>query len=852
MRVAVTLLTAAILTACNSSNDTDKPTDPPIDPPLPPSLTGYAVDDFVLGAKVTAISLDSDHVVEVTTSNFGRFAFPGGDKSLKEDETYLIEVEGGRLNRAGLESDKSFETSFEGHKLSALVVAGELEELIINPLTTGISQYVVENQLGYADYQQLLSLLPSDVQRLNTLGETGFNDLNELAYAMSYFTNATSTTGYKLDGLANILESLADNGILDEDDVVTPALAEEYMARALFHAESRNKHINSAGQYTAEFNSDESALRIGIVPDTQGDNFNNSWLLQDGIMNFYAEQDVDLVLAVGDITNMNTQYEYDHWLRVMDKYLEDSEMKILPVRGNHEIFPDGLDPSMGANIFRRNVNHMTEHAEQMPNYEGLTYASVTDNVLVIMMDAYIHDNASEIGRNSWVTTFPWIKEMVEKYRDQVDHIFLATHDPMFGRRRNGRWTSIDSWGSILDRPTEQGIALRQEVMEYFADNNITYVSGHDHQYARSVILADEDRNVDVELQKQVPVNYFDHMISGNASFKEYSTRYFAGAHSDTESYHERIVGRHTMSSLETVGLNASIFNIQGNLIDYTAYVAPHKYKQSHQDEYEANENWDAFDYEGIPWLEIDRFSKVKGAHSFILDSESNNQAETGLIHLASHADDDYVGTQAQLLNYINYTFNTYNASGDTGGSYGGEAREQNQDTLLTFSFLSDANGSETITDVLLVSGTQQQDGAHLNHGGVLQATNDERFHENRIDYGEEIDGFIGDNFGDLYALGFVVPKGVSLDSVEPARFDQELGQWVSMAHPDGALETDTPFQDSYLQAGGELPDEVSNLIDTDRHLIHGIDSQQRLVWFLSNQDGHYALVNKGSALSASR
>ncbi|MDR9829395.1 metallophosphoesterase, partial [Vibrio sp. FNV 38] len=847
MRYLLPILAVAVLTACNSSNkENDVPAEPPIvAPPTLVPLTGFVVGDYVIDGQVTAqdISSDREHSVNVNTTTNGQFVFPGNDLlGLHDGGVYFIEVEGGTLSRSGSQKDHSFTSDVEDLTFSALVKAGANQDLIINPLTTGISLFVMENGLTYQDYQILLENLPESLYAMTSLDQS-WDSVNELGYAATYFNQAIAgTSNSTVTGIGYIVESLQDNGQFDDSDIVTPAMIEEFAPLARKYARQVQNHINAAGQYTATLNGDEEVVKVGIVPDTQGSGDNNSWILQDGLMNFYLDQNVDLVLAVGDLTNSNTQLEYDNWLRIMSKYVDESDLTILPVRGNHESDSIFGDASGGADIFKENVSFMTEGGEHLEGYEGLTYAHKYKNVLAISVDVYQHNNSEDLSlKNPWLTSYPWIQELVEKYGDEVDHIFLSTHEPMFGRRRNGYWSSIAQW------PITGGRDKLKEMMQFFADNNIIYVSGHDHQYSRSAILVDEDRNVQTELQKLVPVQYFDHMISGNASFKEYTTRYHAGSHSsnDSETLHERLISRHTMAGIETVGLNASIFDIRGNLIDYSAYVAPHYYTQAIQDEHEANEEWDAFDYD-IPFKQIDRYSKVKGAHSYILDSEYNNIAETGLIHLTANADENYVGTQAQLLNYINYTFNSY----DTEGNSGISARTMmNQDTLLTFSFLADPTNDETLTDVLMVSGTQQQDGVHLSASGVEITGNEDRFDHQRISYDDEVmDGFIEDLKGDLYALGLIVPEGFEMDEVEPARYDDNSGQWISQAYSAGALGHDRPFSDMYLKAGTYLPTEIAGLDDTERHKINGIDTASRMIWFLSNQDGKFALVRKGTAL----
>lgn len=53
------------------------------------------------------------------------------------------------------------------------------------------------------------------------------------------------------------------------------------------------------------------------------------------LMEFYREQDVDLLLLVGDLSEEATPAEYAQWRSVVDDYRDDFVM--LPLQGNHDI-----------------------------------------------------------------------------------------------------------------------------------------------------------------------------------------------------------------------------------------------------------------------------------------------------------------------------------------------------------------------------------------------------------------------------------------------------------------------------------------------------------------------------------
>ncbi|GAM56620.1 hypothetical protein JCM19231_5199 [Vibrio ishigakensis] len=354
---------------------------------------------------------------------------------------------------------------------------------------------MIENRLDYGSYQNLMNMLPADVQVLNRVSSPKLKNVSQVGYAIGHFTQSAAWGDLHLKGLDNIVDSLSDTGTFDRNNVVTYSDAINLASAAVRYGASSADFVTSTGQYAYDLNNDHEEIVVGLMPDTQARG--QAWLLQDGLMHRYANEGVELVLAVGDLTNTNTQEEYDHWLRVMNNYTNTNNMKVLPVRGNHENewwLPDG-----GSNIYIQNVGHLIEDAEHLPGYENLTYAYKYKNILVISVDVYIHNNQYEFdsGKSAFVTAFPWMKEMVAKYHDEVDHIILMTHEPLFGRYYPGQRENIDKAtnGAWDGDPNEIGIKQRERIQKFLADNNILYVSGHDHQYSRSAILIDETRKL---------------------------------------------------------------------------------------------------------------------------------------------------------------------------------------------------------------------------------------------------------------------------------------------------------------------------------------------------------------------
>ena len=109
----------------------------------------------------------------------------------------------------------------------------------------------------------------------------------------------------------------------------------------------------------------------------------------------------------------------------------------------------------------------------MPDYEWINYYVIRDNVLVFALAYY-----------NLPVAFEWIKETVEATND-IDHIVVASHDGLIGakygqtREQIVDGTKDDDWV----------YSVQPQIREFFADHDVIYVQGHEHQYQRSLVSA---------------------------------------------------------------------------------------------------------------------------------------------------------------------------------------------------------------------------------------------------------------------------------------------------------------------------------------------------------------------------
>lgn len=121
----------------------------------------------------------------------------------------------------------------------------------------------------------------------------------------------------------------------------------------------------------------DSALKVGLLPDTQGGGWNVAIHPMEAVLAKHQEEGVNVVIPVGDLTDNGSTKEWEQWRSVADKYRE-AGMEFLPVMGNHET-------SWAYTVeWIDNMRHfIPEDAVHMPSAEWLNYYIIRDNVLMI-------------------------------------------------------------------------------------------------------------------------------------------------------------------------------------------------------------------------------------------------------------------------------------------------------------------------------------------------------------------------------------------------------------------------------------------------------------------------------------
>ncbi|PMH40599.1 hypothetical protein BCU68_16195 [Vibrio sp. 10N.286.49.B3] len=391
-------------------------------------------------------------------------------------------------------------------------------------------------------------------------------------------------------------------------------------------------------------------MRIGILADTQGSGEAVSVNQLEGILDFYADNGITHVIAVGDVTNEASIAEYEDWTRLASRH---EDMVFLPLMGNHET---RNSDNNGRDRFRDYMSPLIDQIDGNivhfdgglgigdDNYEFITYAATSGNTLMI--------NISEAtillpGMLEWVT------DQVEGRDASVDHVIISSHQPFAGPYRGGfAHSQADTLGSEFVKPWT----------DLMAKHDVIFLSGHDHQYSRSVLYTDTL----AENGSHADSDFFHHIVAGNASEKSYYLRQgefeqiqswvmfrttmqgrTLDANNRRDEWTDEMVARDELRP-DQVQINASWITITDDLVEYEAYY----------DDLADSAEWLAG---GGDWKLFDRFTNTKDRCDKVIfpTSVASVSVEAGLIDTNYQMSDCYSssGTMARLLDGENNVYN---------------------------------------------------------------------------------------------------------------------------------------------------------------------------------------------------
>ncbi|WP_299597263.1 metallophosphoesterase [uncultured Microbulbifer sp.] len=627
--------------------------------------------------------------------------------------------------------------------------------------------------------------------------------------------------------------------------------------------------VEEGEEATEEAATVDSVFRIGLLPDTQGgtDSEGQAHVSLHPMREVLKHQQaagVNMVIALGDLTDHGSAVEFAEWRSVADGYAEQG-IEFLPVMGNHE-----TSYAYTVEWIDNMRDFIPKDAVHMPGYEWVNYYVVRENVLVIGLAYY-----------NLPVAFEWIKQVVYEQRENVDHIVVASHDGLIGAKYGQTREQIVE-GTKDDHWVYQ---VQPQIREFFADHDVIYVQGHEHQYQRSLISAKTALTTLPSSSTPAGGNYrmdvYTQIMAGNASYKGYEFRY------GERDLVQMIVAQKNAtysSGSEAYDVNSSVLTFQGPRVDYVSYFAPHTAK--------SNDTSYAFVAE---WKLADRFSRTTNRCETVIYPDAIPEGtRSALVLQPEYRSNECLAPQggyARLIGGRNKTFNrTDTRTRDMGVTPGFSRAETLNDLMrlayqwlyqyheswtpnlnsplraapdyesdeliipettidlkehVTLSWL--AATEETVSDILVVSGTQNQTGIYQDDYGVLKDIEvDSGLAMSTPDGGAKPPVVLPETatrswdistaVADRYALAFTGPDGADESLILAV---QSGGQWQPLAEEGCVLEVS--WQDSFLSSAPE------RAAGCDGQPLVGFDSAEPNQWWaVMQRDAELALVARAS------
>ena len=605
-----------------------------------------------------------------------------------------------------------------------------------------------------------------------------------------------------------------------------------------------------------------STLKIGLLPDTQGGGDNVSMHPMKAVLDKEQDLGVDIVIPVGDLTDHGTTREFEQWTSVAESY-RDAGIEFLPLMGNHE------DSYAYSVEWIENMKHyIPKDAVHMAGAQYLNYYVIRDNVMIILLKYY-----------NLPIAFEWIKQEVAAHEGEFDHLVIASHDGLigakYGETREMIVEGIKGDNALMD--------MWDDIRAFFARYDVLWVQGHEHMYQRSVVTA--PIWVDPSSWTTADGNYrlpqYTQIMSGNASYKGYEFRY------GERELVQRIV-QQKMNTMDdgspAYDANASVLTFQGDRVDYESWFVEHT----------IGSNEDGVKELADPqWKLMDRFSRTKNRCERLVYPNSIPEGTRPVMYLdASYVSNDCTGDDGSVARMVAGTNDTFNRvesrTRDMGVTPGFSRAETVTDLMrLGYQFLfqyhqpwtPNLNGEnrlvplneteveipettidlkelvtmswqqsdgETASDILIISGTQNQTGTYSSAYGAVKdietmvglpgsQPDGTAKQPHTLPAGASKDWDLATAVADAYGLTFDAPEGSDVDSLTLGV--RTADGWQPLASAECLVEG--PFDGGYLSTPPTRPDTCA-----DQPLV-GVDPDHgRRFWAVLQQDAELALLRR--------
>lgn len=605
---------------------------------------------------------------------------------------------------------------------------------------------------------------------------------------------------------------------------------------------------------------------IGLLPDTQGgsDASGQAHVALHPLREVLKHQSAagaDMVIALGDLTDEGSAVEWQEWTSVAKTY-RDQGMEFLPVMGNHE-----MNYSYTHAWVKTMRDYIPEDAVHMPGYEWINYYVVRENVLIIGLAYY-----------NLPIAIDWIEETLEKTAGQVDHVVVASHDGLIGakygltREQIVEGTKDDDW--------VYGVA--DQIRALFSQHDVIYVQGHEHQYQRSLITKDTAQTTFPSGSTPSAGNYrmnaYTQIMAGNASYKGYEFRY-----GERELVQMIIAQKNATKSGGSThfDVNSGLLHFDNDRVNYQGYFAEHTATSNNSDQ--------AFNAD---WQLHDQFTRTGNrCETVVYPNSIPDGTRSVMVFQPDYITDICLaedGSVARLAGGVNNTFNRTDTRGRDMEYMPGFSRAETLTDLTRLayqwmyqvheSWTPNLNGeqriipntvdnvldipettidlkehvtlswtpatADTLSDILIVSGTQNQTGVYQgDYGETKDISTDTGLPGSTTDASSAKAPValpatatrswnISDAVADAYAIEF---KGAeNLTAVNAQLASLKANQWQALT--TGNCVTAGRWLESYLQTPPVRAAECAN------QPLVGYDADDNTWWTVLNRDAEVALI----------
>ncbi|KJG06961.1 hypothetical protein UB33_06795 [Photobacterium angustum] len=564
---------------------------------------------------------------------------------------------------------------------------------------------------------------------------------------------------------------------------------------------------------------DGKSHRFAVI----GDNHNDCNILK-GMLEEAEKQGIKDILLLGDQVDSyrsskgNTAgYLADGYMRMIKENGFDKKLNFYPIRGNHDTYTDNHDKSyyQVKHFYNNHVGTLVDESViTRPEYLQTdfnpldccsTYSFMLGNTLFVALDFFftyrwtgesdihlttLHDEVTDIYQgDEWLLNKEFIENTIEKNKGKFNNIIVFGHYPFAGHNHKGDLRDQDQLGRI----EEEHPGFTESLLSLFANNNITYLCGHDHHVAKSLIYPSGDvsylDNINSSSSDAFEQPNFIQMICGSSSYKHYENEYTFLDGYEVPLYLQHTRGVRDNTQIEEQAPETTnhmmLVEVRGSLMNMTMIGNNHNWQTSdgkYSDDDGFKKSLDNPDAEQF-YLEPQNWH-ISSVTNLFANNQSvvvppNGSYETNIPSA------NFSGSKSTVASITSGQNITFNGLRPTEGA-NEECLDVDFAEQVSFVWLK-SRQEKVLSDVLFIDGMQEQTGVDFDEFGNV--VNDMPWY---IEPKPKTDSF-------TLTFKTKLPSSIS-DGVTIACYDEESEQWESLntSYQDGCFISENVSQNGFF------------------------------------------------------